>query len=236
MTALALRNHLVFCLVTGCTGQFLVFEFACREQSVGSFVTGCAILGRCFITIGDVLRHMCLMTLFAVGSGLLSEVRLVTLSAVWNLAVGIMARAAIERSMLAHIVAQLDDLTGMAGHAGVGDVIPEFNIKRCVRIRVTAEAAGQFEVRFSFVALAAKRDDLTVCGRMTVVTVLAGDLGFVLVACCSDISWRFAVTFDTVIIKQFCSRSSSQGIRSGCRGGICGVNHGLSREKDESGQ
>ena len=201
MTALALGHHLVFCLMTGYAAQFRVFEGAGRKQIISFLVTGSAVLGRGFVTIGNVLRHMGLMTFFTVGSGLLGEVSFMALGANRNLAVDVVARAAEERRMFAFVIAQLDDLTGMAGHTGVGNVITKFYIERCVRIRVAAVAGGQLVMRFSFMALAAERDDLPCCGRVPIVTVLATDLRLVFGPCRSDVGRCFAVTFGAVIIQ-----------------------------------
>jgi len=129
VTALALGHHLVFSLMTGHATQVLVFEGAGRKLLVGFPVAAGAVLGRCFVSIDDIFWHVCLVTLFAVGIGLFRGVRLVTLGAVRDLAVGIVARAAKERRMFAFVVAQLDDLLGMAGDAGVGNVFPEFYIE-----------------------------------------------------------------------------------------------------------
>ena len=200
MTALALGHHLVFCLMTGYATQVLVFEGAGRKQFVSFPVAAGAVLGRGFVTIDNVLRHMGLMTLFAVGSGLLGEVSFMALGANRNPAVDVVAHAAEERRMFAFVSTQLDDLIDMAGHAGVGDVIAKFYIERCVRIRVAAVAGGQLVVRFSFVALAAERDDLPCCGRVPIVTVLATDLRLVFGACRGDVGRSFAVTFGAVII------------------------------------
>lgn len=105
VTALALGHHLVFSLMTGYATQILVFEGVGREQFVGFPVTAGAVLGRCFVIIDDVLRHMSLVTLFAVGIGLFRGVRFMTLGAIGNFAVGIVARAAEERRMFAFVVA-----------------------------------------------------------------------------------------------------------------------------------
>jgi hypothetical protein len=111
------------------------------------------------------------------------------------------ARAAEERRMLAFVIAQLDDLTAMAGQAGVGNVITECDFERCVGIRVAAAAGSQLVVRFSFMALTAERDDLPCCGRVPIVTVLAADLRLVFAACRSDVGGCLAVAFDAVIIE-----------------------------------
>jgi len=142
VTGLALGYHLVFGLVAGHAAQFLVLEFAGRQQVISLLVTGGAVLGWCFLVISDVLRHVCLVTLLAVGGGLLGEVSFMALGAFRNPAVNIVACAAEERRMFALVLAQLDDLAGMAGQAGVGDIIAEFDVTRCVGVRVAAEAAG----------------------------------------------------------------------------------------------
>jgi uncharacterized membrane protein (DUF485 family) len=243
VTALALGHHLVFSLMAGYAAQFLVFEFAGQQQFVGFLVAAGAVLGRGFLIIDNVLRHVCLVTLFAVGSGLFGEVRFMALGAFRNPAVGVVARAAEECRMLALVIAQLDDLTGMAGHAGVGNVIAEYDRERSVGIRVAAVASSQLVVRFPFVALAAERDNLPGCGRVPVVAVLAADLRFVFAACCSDVGRSLAVAFDAVIIKQLrglnrWSSSRCQILRlrrdGGCR--IGGVDHALNSEKGKSSQ
>ena len=66
---------------------------------------------------------------------------------------------------------------------------------------MAAVACGQFVVRFSFMALAAERDNLPCCGRVPIVTVLAADLRLVFGACRSDVGRRFAVTFGAVLIE-----------------------------------
>lgn len=202
VAALALRHHLVFCLMTGHATQTLVLKFTGRKQFVRFLVTGSAVLGRYFFIIGNILRHVCLVTLLAVGFGLFGEVRFMALGAFGNLAVSVVARAAEEGGMLALVIAQFDDLAGMAGQTGVSNVI-KFDIERCVWIRVAAVAGGQLVVRFSFVALAAERDDLSCCGRVPIMTILAADLRLVFASCRSDVGRRLAVTFDAVIIQQF---------------------------------
>ncbi len=201
VTALALRNHLVFCLMTGHATQVLVLEGTCRKRCVCCFVTGCAVLGRCFVIIDNGLRHVCLMALFTVGIRLFGGVRLVTLGAIRNLSVGIMARAAVEFGMLAFVIAQLDDLRGMASQARTGDVSAHFDIQRRMRIEVATVAGIKLVMRLSGVALTAERDDLPCCGRVPIVAVLTADLRLVFGTCRSDVGWSFAVTFDAVIIE-----------------------------------
>ena len=236
VTGLALRYHLVFSLMAGDASQVLVLELAGRKQFVSLLVTSGAVLGRGFVIIDNVLRHVCLVALLAVGRGLLGEVRFMTLGAFRNPAVSVVAHATEERRMFAFVIAQLDDLTGMAGQAGVGNVITEFDSARCVGIRVAAEAGGQLVVRFPFVTLAAERDDLPCCGGVPIVAVLATDLRLVFAACRGDVGRRFAVAFDAVFIEQFRRWSRCLGLRGSgwCR--ISCVGHALNGEKGESGQ
>ena len=201
VTGLALRYHLVFSLMAGYAAQVLVLELAGRKQFVSLLVTAGTVLGWGFVIIDNVLRHVCLVTLLAVGRGLLGEVRFMALGAFRNPAVSVVAHAAEERRMFAFVIAQLFDLTGMAGHAGVGNVITKCDFERRVGIRVTAGAGSQLVVRFSFVALTAERDDLPCCGRVPIVTVLAAELRLVFAACRSDVGRWLAVTFDAVIIE-----------------------------------
>lgn len=142
---------------------------------------------------------MRLMAFLAVVFCLLGKVRLMALGAGWNLAVGVVACAAKQCSMLALVVAQLDDLAGMAGHARISD-IGEFNIERCMWICMAAGTGGKFVVRFAFMALTAERDDLLGCGRMAVMAILTADLSLMFAACRGDINRRLAVALDAVII------------------------------------
>jgi len=201
VTGLALGHHLVFCLMAGCTAQFLVLEFAGRKLVVSFLVAAGAILGRCFVVVCDVFRHVSLVTLLAVGSGLLGIMGLMALGTYRNFAVSVVAHAAGERRMSALVIAKFFKLAGMAGPAGFGNVGTKYNVAGCVRVRVAAVAGGQFVMRFSFVTLAAERDDFPGCGWVTVVTVLAADLRLVLAACRGDVGRGFAVAFDAVIVE-----------------------------------
>lgn len=187
--------------MAGYTCQFTVFERTGLKQFVSFLVTGCTVRGLYFVIIDNVLRHVRLVTLLAVSVGLPGEVGFMTLGAFRNPAVSVVTRTAEEGGMLALVIAQFNDLAGMAGHTGVGDVITKFYIERRVGIRVTAVAGGQFVVRFPFVALAAERNDLPCCGRMPIVTILAAYLRLVFAACRCDVGRRFAVTFGAVLIQ-----------------------------------
>ena len=201
VTTFALGYHLVLCLMTGHATQVLVLEGTGRKQCVGFLVTGGTVLGRRFVIVDNVLRHVCLVTFFTIGIGLFHGVSFVTLGAIRNLAVGIVTRAAEKRGMLAFVFAQLDYLRGMAGQTGIGDGSAKFYIQRRMRVNVAAVAGRQLIMRFSFVALAAERDDLPSCGRVPIVTILTADLRLVLGACRSYIGRSLAVTFDAIIIQ-----------------------------------
>jgi len=81
---------------------------------------------------------MCLVTLLAVSSGLIGSVRFMALGAIGNFAMLVMAEAAVKCSMFALVVAQLDDLAGMTGHARISYVVTKGNVERCVGVGMTA--------------------------------------------------------------------------------------------------
>ncbi len=187
--------------MTGHATQVLVLECTGRKQFVSFLMTSGAILGGCFFIIDNYLRHVCLMALFAVGISLFREVCFVTLGAFWDLAMRIVARAAEQRSMFAFIFPQFYDLGRMASQTGVSDIPTHFYVQRHMGIEVTTVTRSQLVMRFTFVALAAERDDLSCRRRVTNMAVLATNLCFVFCACCGDIRRSLAVAFDAVIIK-----------------------------------
>jgi hypothetical protein len=202
VTALTLRYHFVFCLMAGDAAQIFMFESSGRQKLRRLFVAGSTIFGRSFIIVSDVLRRVRLMTFFAVGSGLFGEMSFMTLGAIRNFTMRIVAETAGKSRVLALVVAQFDDLAGMAGETGVSDVIAVGDFERGMGIRMTAHAGCQPVVRFSFVALAAERYDFPGCGGVSVVAVLTADLGFVLAAICGNVIRRFAMTFGAVFKEQ----------------------------------
>jgi hypothetical protein len=111
-----------------------------------------------------------------------------------------MARTAGKLGMLAFVIAQLDDLLGMAGQAWAGNVPSHFDVQRRMGIEVAAVAGIQLVMRFPGVALTAERDDLSGCGRVSIMAILTANLGLVFGACRSDVVWSLAVTFDAVFI------------------------------------
>lgn len=200
VTALALRYHLVFCLMAGNTGKLAVLEFAGSKEIKGLLVAGRAIFGRRFVAIGHVLRHVSLMTFFAVSDNLISRVRFVALGTVRDFAMFVVAEAAGKGGMLALVVAQFDDLSGMTGHAGIGYVVAKGNVERCVRIGMTSGTGSQFVMSFPFMALTTERNDLLCRGRVAVVAILAADLCFMLAPGSCNISRSLCVTFGAILI------------------------------------
>lgn len=123
VAALTLWYHLVFCLMAGYASQFAVLEFTCGKQIICFLMAGGAIFRRCFVVIGNILRHVCLMTLLTVSRGLLDSVSFVTLGAVRYFSVTVMTEAAGQYGMLALIIAQFYYLAGMTGHAGIRYIV-----------------------------------------------------------------------------------------------------------------
>ena len=113
---------------------------------------------------------------------------------------GVMAETAVKGGVLAFVVTQFYDLTGVARHTGIGHIGGKFDIERCMGVGVAPEAAGQFIMRFVFMALAAAGNVLPVGGGVPVMAVLAADLGLVLAPRGSDISRWLAVAFYAVIV------------------------------------
>ena len=134
VAALALRYHLVLCLMASNAGKFAMFKLAGRKKVKCLFVAGCTIFRRGFVAIGYVLRHMGLMTFFTIGNCLISSMRFMALRAIRNLTVFVMAEATVKSSMFTLVVTKFDNLAGMAGQASIGNVIAECNIKWSMRI------------------------------------------------------------------------------------------------------
>ena len=103
--------------------------------------------------------------------------------------------------MLALVITQFYNLTGMTGYAGISNIVAKGNVKRSMWVCMTTHTRSQLVVSFTFVALAAKWYDLLGCGGVSIVTILAADLGFMFATGCSDVCRRFAVTFGTIVIR-----------------------------------
>ena len=144
VTILALRYHLVLGLMAGCTCQFAMFKLTCGKKIKRFLMAGGAIFGRRLVVIGYVFRRMRLVAFFAVGNRLVGGMGFVALGAERNFAVAVMAEAAGQGGMLTLVVAQFDDLSGVTGYAGISHVIAIGNIKRCVRVFMTAYTCRQF--------------------------------------------------------------------------------------------
>ena len=125
VAALALWYHFVLRLMASYAGEFAMFELAGRKQVKCLFVAGCTIFRWGFVAISYVLRHMSLMTFFAVGNCLVGSMCLMALRAIRDFAVPVVAEAAVKCGMFTLIVTKFDNLAGMAGQAGIGNVIAE---------------------------------------------------------------------------------------------------------------
>ncbi len=88
---LALRHHLVLLLVAGYAEKCFMFGLACNEQVECFRVAGRTLLGRCVSGVHNSFRLVRLMALLAVARALISRVSLVTLGALRNLAMYIVA-------------------------------------------------------------------------------------------------------------------------------------------------
>jgi len=80
--------------------------------------------------------------------------------------------------MLARVCLELGNLWGVAGEARIGYVTTKNDLFWLVRVFVALEATTEFVVSLTFMALAAERNDLSVCRRVTIVTILTGYLCF----------------------------------------------------------
>jgi hypothetical protein len=78
------------------------------------------------------------VALFAVSHSLLGCVSLMALGAVRDFAMLVMAETTIKCGMLALVIAQFDNLAGMAGYAGICHVVTKGNVERCMGVRMTA--------------------------------------------------------------------------------------------------
>ena len=228
VAVLTLRHHLVFFLVTGYAEEGLMFCLAGNNHVVSFCVTGSALFGWSICSINNSFRHVSLVALLAVAGTLIGRVSLVALSALWDLAVNIVAERAGELGVLARVCLQLGNLRGVTGEARISNVTAENNLFWLVRILVALEAAAELVVRFAFVALTAERDDFSVSRRMTLVAVLTGNHCLVGSAFCFDVSRSFCVTLDAVAAGQgncrlgCCCRCCLRRGRFCCRfGGYC---------------
>lgn len=73
-------------------------------------MAGCALLRRCVSSIDNILRLVSLVALLAVSGTLIGRVSLVALSALWNLAMHVMAEGTGQFGMLARVSLELGNL------------------------------------------------------------------------------------------------------------------------------
>lgn len=203
MARLASRNHLVFIGMAESTAQRLMLEGAGREQVVSTLVAaGAVLIDHSVVIIGNSRRHMSLMTLFAVSSDHLWTVGFVTLGALGNFGMNIVARAAVKFAMLARRRLQLFDLIAVAGQTWLGNRLAEGDDLGCMGIGVAPQTIFQREVRRSGMALTTLRNIVLHCGSMAVVTVLTTDLRLMRHPFGLDIGRGLGMTLDTIGILQ----------------------------------
>lgn len=224
---LTLRHHLVFFLVTGYAEKCFVLGFAGNELVECFTVTSCALLGRCVSCIGDSLWHMSFVAFFAISGNLLRRVRLVALGTLGNFPMDFVAEGAGKFGVFARACLELGNLRGVAGKARIGDISAEDYLFGLMRVFVALGTVADFIVGLAFVALTAKRDDLPVCRRVTIVTILTGYLRFVSAAFGFHVSRSLYMAFGTVgacegnsrfcrCCSRCCLRSSRLGCWFGC--------------------
>lgn len=236
VAVLALGNHLVFFLVAGHAEQCLMLGLAGNEEIECLAVAGSALLGRRIGTVSNVLWLVSLVTLFAVARALISRVRLVTLGTLRNFAVNVVTEGAGEFAVLARICLQLGNLRSVAGEARIGYITAENNFLRLVRILVTTETTAEFVVGFSFMALAAERDDLFDRGRVSLVAILAGYLCFMGASLRFHICRSLGVALDAVSAGELDCRFGCRCRRLGGRCSRRSGGHCCRSKQKQSGQ
>ena len=144
VAVLAGRHHLVFILMTECAGKGLMLDVARRQGHQNIRVARPAVFRGNVIGIGHLGRRVRLVAFPAVGRRHLWRVRLVALCALRDLAVDVMTEGTVERAVLALASHQLRIL-GRVAVETVG-LAPECYIQRRVGVRMTIEAAPDFEM------------------------------------------------------------------------------------------
>lgn len=220
VAVLAGRYILVLVLVAGNTEYVLMLGIAAGELLERTLMAGGTHL------VGRIGRHeyrrrlMGLMAFFTLRSNHIGAVRFVALRTEWNLAVNIMTETACQSAMLALDLLQFDDLFGMTGQTLFGDVIGQFDDLGGMRIGVAPLTVGQVVVHLAGMTLAADRDDLFYCRRVTGMTVLTPDTRLMRAAVGRNISRRSRMTLDAVCcqqsrpvgsIRKNCQRTGQQG-------------------------
>lgn len=121
---------------------------------------------------------MSLVATFAIGGGHVS-MGFVTLCALWNFAVNVMAETASQISVFAFDLLQLHDLLCVTGKTLIGEVVCQLDDLWRMRVVVTALTGRQIVVRFTAMALAASRDNFLDGWRMSDMAVLAANAALV---------------------------------------------------------
>jgi len=92
------------------------------------FVTCSAVRRRYIGGIGHIFRLVRLVAFFAISYNHITRVGLVTLRALRDLAMDVMAHGTVKGGMLALKVPELCNLISVTGETGVRNIVPEQNI------------------------------------------------------------------------------------------------------------
>jgi hypothetical protein len=111
-----------------------------------------------------------------------------------------MAERTGKRAVFALVLPELSNLGSMAGQAGIGDRFGEHDHFGSMGVLVAGETILEFEVGLILMALAALRNYFFNCRRMTDVTILARDIGFMFASLGFDIDRCFGMTLDAVSV------------------------------------
>lgn len=198
MTLAALRNISVPGFVTVDTGEHAVFGSTIAQDIKNLIMAAGAIRGGEVHGEGDVKRFVRLVALLTILFNHGRRMRLVAIGAFWHDAVSAgMTGGTIQRAVITREIFQLLAFTFMTGQARDSQFLAENDFQGTVRILMAAEACLELIVGSSTMTLAACRDNLQIQGRMPLVAVQAGDVGFVRPASLFDITWRIEMAIDT---------------------------------------
>ena len=129
VTILALGYHLVLGLMAGGAQKGAVLGRTRLKLVVDIAMTGSTALGRNILRIGDIKRHMNLMTGYTISKGHVVAVRTVAFHTAWYAAMLIaMTGGAGKGRVLARMFLELCNLVSMTGEARRGQVPFQGNI------------------------------------------------------------------------------------------------------------
>lgn len=217
MTALALRDHPVFLLMTGGAFQLGMFGRALFEFFIGRGMAARAISGGNISRVGDVFRRVSLVAGKAIFLRLTFGMGRMTVGAVGNKAVPLpVAGGAGHGGVLADILLQLGHLLAMATQARLGNSRGNRHHQRSMRVAVAANTPLQLEVGGVGMAGTAFRDDILGFGRMADMAVHAAYFFLVRSPCLGNVQGRLVMAFYAVSGQEFASRRN--GLRPCSRG------------------